>query len=165
VLPRFRSGANLTVVAVGGEHAAAIAKGRLIAIDNQIDPTTGTVKLRAEFANENEQLFPNEFVDADLLADTLHDVLLAPTTAIQRGAKGPFVYVIKPGGIVSPRQVKLGPAGSENVVIEDGLQSGERVVTEGADKLREGAAVTVPASNPPPPPADSAGSRKKSKAP
>jgi multidrug efflux system membrane fusion protein len=165
VLPRFRSGANLTVVAVGGEHAAAIAKGRLIAIDNQIDPTTGTVKLRAEFANENEQLFPNEFVDAELLADTLHDVLLAPTTAIQRGAKGPFVYVIKPGGIVSPRQVKLGPAGSENVVIEDGLQSGERVVTEGADKLREGAAVTVPASNPPPPPADSAGSRKKSKAP
>ena len=162
VLPRFRSGENLSVAAVGGEHATPIAKGHLIAIDNQIDPTTGTVKLRAEFANENELLFPNEFVDAELLADTLHDVVLAPTTAIQRGAKGPFVYVIKQGGTVSPRQVKLGPAGSENVVIQEGLQSGERVVTEGADKLREGAAVTVPASNPPAPSADSAGARKKS---
>lgn len=146
VLQRFRSGEKLTVIAFDHEGSIELARGRLFAIDNQIDSSTGTVKLRAEFANSDERLYPNQFVNAQLLVETLRDVVLAPTAAIQRGVKGPFAYVIKPDNTVSPRPVKLGPTSGERVVIDDGLQSGERVVIEGADKLREGVAVNVASS-------------------
>jgi multidrug efflux system membrane fusion protein len=159
VLQRFRSGEKLNVVALDHEGSAELARGRLFAIDNQIDSSTGTVKLRAEFPNDDERLYPNQFVNAQLLVETLHDVVLAPAAAIQRGAKGPFVYVIKPDNTVSPRPVKLGPASGERVVVKDGLLSGERVVIEGADKLREGALVALPALEQAP---DGKGPRKKS---
>jgi multidrug efflux system membrane fusion protein len=148
VLRKYRAGEKLTVVAFDHERAVELARGRLVAIDNQIDSTSGTVKLRAEFANEDERLFPNQFVNAELLVETLHDVALAPAAAVQQGAQGPFVYLIGPDSTVSAHAVKLGPASGERVVIEDGLKVGERVVVEGADKLREGMIVSLPSAEP-----------------
>ena len=143
VLKKFRAGEKPTVVAYDHDRAHELARGHLIAVDNQIDPTSGTVKLRAEFANDDERLFPNQFVNADLLVETLRDVALAPIAAVQQGAKGPFVYAVTPEKTVQTRPVKLGPSGGERVVIEDGLRPGEKVVTEGADRLRDGATVTL----------------------
>lgn len=143
ILKKFRAGEKLTVVAFDHERAVELARGRLAAIDNQIDSSSGTVKLRAEFANEDERLFPNQFVNADLLLETLHDVALAPASAVQQGAQGPFVYLIRPDSTVFARAVKLGPASGDRVVIEDGLKVGERVVVEGADKLREDMTVST----------------------
>lgn len=148
VLKKFRAGEKLTVVAFDHERAVELARGRLAAIDNQIDSSSGTVKLRAEFANEDERLFPNQFVNAELLVETLRDVALAPAAAVQQGAQGPFVYLIRPDSTVAARAVKLGPASGERVVIEDGLKVGERVVVEGADKLREGMIVSLPSVEP-----------------
>lgn len=148
VLKKFRAGEKLAVVAFDHERAVELARGRLVAIDNQIDSSSGTVKLRAEFANEDERLFPNQFVNAELLVETLRDVALAPASAIQQGAQGPFVYLIQPDSTVFARAVKLGPASGDRVVIEDGLKVGERVVVEGADKLREGMTVSLPSAEP-----------------
>ena len=144
VLKRIRRGEELTVVAYDHERSTELARGHLIAIDNQIDAASGTVKLRAQFANEDERLFPNQFVNADLLVETLHDVSLAPSAAIQQGATGPFVYAIRDDATVQARPVKVGPAQGEKVVVSEGLTVGEKVVTEGADRLREGASVTLP---------------------
>jgi membrane fusion protein, multidrug efflux system len=146
VLRRFRSGTKLGVVAFDNASSTELAKGELKAIDNQIDSSTGTVKLRAEFANEDEKLFPSQFVNIELHVETLRDVVTAPLAAIQRGPKGPFVYLIRPDNTVTPRPVKLGASAYDRVVVEAGLQSGDRVVTEGADRLREGASVTLPAA-------------------
>lgn len=146
VLRKFRSGAKLTVAAYDHERAIELAKGELVAIDNQINSSTGTVKLRAEFPNDDERLYPNQFVNAELSVETLKDVVLAPAAAIQRGAAGPFVYAIKPDDTVAVRPVKLGAAGDERVIVEQGLESGERVVVEGADRLREGAKIVLPAA-------------------
>ncbi|GLI92356.1 efflux RND transporter periplasmic adaptor subunit [Methylocystis echinoides] len=143
VLKKFRAGDTPTVVAYDHDRTHELARGRLIAIDNQIDPSSGTIKLRAEFPNQDERLFPNQFVNADLLLDTLRDVALAPVAAVQQGARGPFVYTVTAEKTVQSRPVKLGPSGAERVVIEEGLRPGERVVTEGADRLRDGAAVTT----------------------
>lgn len=148
VLKKFRAGEKLTVVAFDHERAVELARGRLVAIDNQIDSSSGTVKLRAEFANEDERLFPNQFVNAELLVETLRDVALAPASAVQQGAQGPFVYLIRPDSTVFAHAVKLGPASGDRVVIEDGLKVGERVVVEGADKLREGMTVSLPSAEP-----------------
>jgi len=150
VLKRFRSGEQLTVVAYDHErsardHSVELARGRLYAIDNQIDATSGTVKLRAEFANEDEKLYPNQFVNAELLLTTLKGATLAPTSAVQPGAKGPFAYVLGAEDSVSVRPVRLGPADGERVVIEEGLNPGERIVVEGVDRLRDGAKVTLAA--------------------
>jgi len=147
VLKKFRGGAPLEVSAYDHEKTGLIARGKLIALDNQIDSSTGTVKLRAEFPNDDESLYPNQFVNAVLHVDTLKGAVLAPAAAIQRGASGPYVYLLKPDDTVSVRPVKLGPAGDERVVVESGLENGERVVIEGADKLREGAKVALPASS------------------
>jgi multidrug efflux system membrane fusion protein len=144
VLRRFRSGAKLSVVAFDNASSTKLATGELKAIDNQIDASTGTVKLRAEFANQDEKLFPSQFVNVELYVETLHNVVTAPLAAIQRGPQGPFVYVIKPDNTVTSRPVKLGASAHDRVVVEAGLQSGDRVVTEGADRLREGASVSLP---------------------
>ncbi|MDJ0447246.1 MdtA/MuxA family multidrug efflux RND transporter periplasmic adaptor subunit [Methylocystis sp. JR02] len=144
VLKKARAGEKLTVVAYDHERVTELARGHLIAVDNQIDASSGTVKLRAEFPNEDERLFPNQFVNADLLVETLHDVALAPSAAVQQGAKGPFVYAIKDDATVQTRAVKLGPSGGEQVVVLEGLNPGEKVVVEGADRLREGAAISLP---------------------
>jgi membrane fusion protein, multidrug efflux system len=150
VLKRFRAGETLTVLAYDHEraardHSAEIARGRLYAIDNQIDATSGTVKLRAEFANDDERLYPNQFVNAELHLATLKEATLAPAPAVQPGAKGPFVYVIGADDTVAARPVRLGPTDGDRVVIESGLEAGERVVIEGVDRLRDGAKIALSA--------------------
>jgi membrane fusion protein, multidrug efflux system len=143
VLRRFRSGEKLAVVAFDHEHAGELARGVLYAIDNQIDATSGTVRLRAEFANDDERLYPNQFVNAELTVETLKRVVLAPAVAIQRGAKGPFVYALDGEDKVAVRPVRLGPRDGERAVIEAGVEPGQRVVVEGVDRLRDGARITL----------------------
>ena len=142
VMKRVRTGALLSVTAYDRTGATELGRGKLDTVDNQIDTTTGTVKLRAIFDNEQEDLFPNQFVNIKLLVDTLHDTEIVPNSAIQRGAPGTFVYVVKPDHTVTVQKVKLGPTDGQRIAILSGLQSGESVVVEGADRLRDGAKVT-----------------------
>jgi multidrug efflux system membrane fusion protein len=143
LMRRLQQGEALPVEAYDREQKTRLAAGTLLTVDNQIDPNTGTVRLKAQFPNENGDLFPNQFVNARLLADTRHDATLVPSAAIQRGVQGTYVYVVKPDKTVSVRPVKVGPADGENAAIESGLASGELVVVDGADKLREGAKVEL----------------------
>jgi multidrug efflux system membrane fusion protein len=144
ILKRLHGGAILPVNAFDRSQSMLLATGTLKTLDNQIDTATGTVKLRAQFDNEDETLFPNQFVNAQLLVDTLHDATIIPTAAIQRGAPGTFVYQVAADNTVTVRPVKLGPASGEKVSILSGLDVGDMVVVDGADKLREGAQVTLP---------------------
>ena len=118
-------------------------------LDNQIDPTTGTLKLRAVFDNPEQGLFPNQFVNIRLLVDTLHDATTVPIAAIQRGAPGTFVYLVKPGDTVAAQPVSLGPGDNQRVSITKGLEPGQAVVTDGADRLKDGAAVRLVEPAPP----------------
>lgn len=144
VLKRFRAGEELPVSVYEKDAARPLARGKLIAIDNRIDAATGTVKLRALFANEDERLYPNQFVNADILVESLKNVVLAPSASVQQGAKGPFVYVVGPERVVSARPISVRASNGAAVVVEKGLSEGERVVTLGADRLRDGATVTLP---------------------
>ncbi len=157
ILKRVQGGAVLPVTAYNRSGTTQLASGRLLTFDNQIDTTTGTVKLRAEFDNKDSALFPNQFVNVRVLVDTLHDTAVVPTSAIQRGAPGTFVYVVNADTTVSVRKVELGPVDGERIAIKSGLKTGERVVIDGADKLKDGIKVTLhepgaaapaPASNP-----------------
>jgi membrane fusion protein, multidrug efflux system len=141
IVKRLRAGATLPVTAFDRSGATTLATGTLKTLDNQIDTTTGTLKLRAEFANEDDSLFPNQFVNVRLLIDTLRDAIVVPTSAIQRGAPGTFVYLVNADNTVAVRPVTLGPASGERVAIQTGLAPGDRVVVDGADKLRNGARV------------------------
>ena len=141
VVKRVQSGEAPVVDAYDRDGRIKLASGKLVTLDNQIDPTTGTIKLKAEFANENTALFPNQFVNVRMQVDTLHGVTVVPTSAVQRGSPGTFVYRVNDDDTVSVRLVKLGPVEGEVTVIESGLQPGERVVTDGADKLRDGAKI------------------------
>jgi membrane fusion protein, multidrug efflux system len=143
VLKRMRAGATLAATAFDRTGAIKLGAGTLETVDNQIDPTTGTVKLRAVFDNTDQLLFPNQFVNVQLLVDTLHDASLVPSAAIQRGAPGTFVYLVKPGDTVAAQPVKLGPSDAQNVAVTKGLTPGEAVVTDGADRLKDGAKVRV----------------------
>ena len=120
-----------------------IATGKLLTVDNQIDTTTGTAKLKAVFANEDESLFPNQFVNVRLLLDTHKDAVTMSTAAVQRGVPGTFVYLVGGDSTVSVRPVKLGVIDGNRVEVLSGLEVGDRVVIDGADKLREGAKVIV----------------------
>jgi len=113
----------------------------LLTADNLIDPATGTVKLKAQFPNTDNALFPSQFANVRMLVDVKRDAVLVPNAAVQRGTPGTFVYVVSVERTVSVRKVKLGPAQGEVVAIETGLAAGETVVVDGADKLREGAKV------------------------
>jgi multidrug efflux system membrane fusion protein len=144
IMKRLSAGATLQVVAFDRSGVNKLATGNLVTVDNQIDPTTGTVKLRAQFDNSDEILFPNQFVNAQLLVDTLQGATLVPTSAIQRGAPGTFVYVVKPDDTAGVQVVKLGPDDGQNVTVTSGLDPGTKVVVDGADKLRDGAKVTLP---------------------
>src|SRR5215469_14919854 len=146
VFKRWHGGAVLPVTAYDRSGTVELDKGTLNTIDNQIDTTTGTVKLRAMFNNENWILFPNQFVNIQLVVDTLHDVDIVPSAAIQRGAPGTFVYLAKPDHTVAVAKVKLGPGDGQRVAVLDGLRPGENVVVDGADRLKDGAKVTVAAS-------------------
>ena len=139
---------KLPVVAYDRANTHQIAVGTLETLDNQVDVTTGTVKARANFANTDESLFPNQFVNANLLVQTLHNVARAPVAAIQRGAPGTYVYLIGADNKVSVRPVKIGPTDGNFLEVTDGLKPGDRVVIDGADRLRDGQAVVIPASTP-----------------
>lgn len=145
VLKRLHAGAALPVAAYDRSDTTRLAEGRLETIDNQIDPTTGTVKLRAVFGNAEGLLFPNQFVNARLLVDTLRGAAIVPVTAIQRGEPGIFVYVVKPDRTVAIQTVTLGPGSAQSVAVLSGLKSGEEVVTDGTDRLHAGAKVVVAA--------------------
>jgi len=145
VMQRLAAGATLPVTASNRSDTSEIATGALSTVDNQIDTTTGTVKLRASFANADEALFPNQFVNVALLVDTLHDAVVVPTPAIQRGSPGTFVFVVKPDNTVSVQPVKIGPNSGEVTAVTSGLAVGDTVVIDGADRLRDGSAVMVPA--------------------
>lgn len=142
LMRRMKTG-PLPVTAFDRTGVNKLDSGRLVTVDNQIDPTTGTVKLRAVFDNPDQILFPNQFVNIQLLVDTLHDAAIVPVAAIQRGAPGTFVYVVKPDSTVMAQAVTLGPTDNQRVAITKGLEAGQVVVTDGADRLKEGAKVTV----------------------
>jgi len=142
VMKQVKAGGILPVTAYDRTGAIALGKGRLETVDNQIDTTTGTVKLRAIFDNEQETLFPNQFVNVQLLVDTLHDTDIVPVSAIQHGAPGAFVYVVKSDQTAAVQKVKLGPSDGQHIAVLDGLQPGAKVVVDGSDRLREGAKVT-----------------------
>jgi len=145
---RLAAGAKLPVTAFDRANVKSLATGELTTFDNQIDVTTGTFKLRATFDNPDNALFPNQFVNARLLVDTLTNVVLAPNAAVQLGQDGPFVYVVKEGKTVEARKVKTGPTDSSRTVIESGLKAGESVVTDGVDRLRDGAEIRIAGAKP-----------------
>jgi multidrug efflux system membrane fusion protein len=137
------AGQKLEVDAYDRSDTKRLAQGVLMSIDNQIDITTGTVKLKAEFKNADDALFPNQFVNVRMKVRTLKDALTIPAGAIQQGNRGAFVYVVEPDGTASVRVVKIGDRTAESLVILEGIKAGERVVLEGVDRLREGAKVRV----------------------
>jgi multidrug efflux system membrane fusion protein len=143
VLTRVHAGETLPVTAMDRDGKIKLASGRLLTVDNQIDVTTGTVKLKAEFANTDNALFPNQFVNVRLRVETRHDATLVPTAAIQRGTQGTFVYVVGADQTVTVRPVGVGPINGDTIAIEKGLAPAEQVVIDGADKLRQGAKVEV----------------------
>ena len=145
-LPKLNKGfaeAPLAVDAIGPDGKSALDRGKVVVIDNQVDQTTGTVKLKAEFPNTNLQLWPGQFVNVRVLMDTRRQVVVVPTAAIQRGPNGTLVYVLRDDSTVTVRPVKLSQQDEIQSVVDAGLQAGERVVTTGFARLTEGTAVTV----------------------
>jgi multidrug efflux system membrane fusion protein len=145
VLPQVHSGQVLAVDAYDRDLKHKLASGQVLAIDNQIDQTTGTVRLKAVFANGDEALFPSQFVNARLLVNTLHNAVTVPAAAIQRSPQSTFVYAIKPDQTVESRNVVAGLTEGDDTVIQQGLAAGERVVIDGVDKLRPGMKVDTSA--------------------
>ena len=144
VLKRLRAGDPLAVEAYDREQKARLAVGTLLTADNQIDPATGTIKLKAQFANADGNLFPNQFVNLRLHLDTRRGATIVPAAAVQRGVQGTFVYVVKEDRTVALRQVKVGVTEGEGVAVDSGISAGEIVVVEGSDRLRDGAKVEIP---------------------
>jgi membrane fusion protein, multidrug efflux system len=134
---------SLPVDALGPDGKTALDTGKVVVIDNQIDQTTGTVRLKAEFPNASLQLWPGQFVNVRVLMGTLRQVVVVPTAAIQRGPDGTFVYVIKDDNTITARRVTLAQQDDVQTVVADGIQPGERVVTSGFARLTEGMPVSV----------------------
>ncbi|HVX76044.1 MAG TPA: MdtA/MuxA family multidrug efflux RND transporter periplasmic adaptor subunit [Bradyrhizobium sp.] len=143
ILKRLQEGAKLPTTALDRSSTKTLAQGTVQSTDSQIDPTTGTIKLRATFPNDDEALFPNQFVNIRLLLDTHKNVTIMPTAGVQRGVPGTFVYLVNSDNTVSVRKVELGITDGNNVEVLSGLQPGDRVVVDGADKLRDGAKINV----------------------
>ena len=143
VLDRLKAGQQLTVDAFDREQKNKLASGTLLTVDNQIDPNTGTVRLKAVFPNDDGALFPNQFVNARLLLEVKRGMTLVPSAAVQRGAKGTFVYVVKEDKTVAVRPVTVGASHGEDASISSGLAPNELVVVDGTEKLREGSKVEV----------------------
>lgn len=139
---------RLAVDAYDRDLRIRLGAGTLSAIDSQIDPTTGTIKLKATFANENEALFPNQFVNARLLVNTIQHAIIVPSAAIQRGPQRTFVYVVGPGNTVESRDVAVSMTQQDESVVASGLAAGEVVVTDGIDRLQPGASVSVQFADP-----------------
>src|SRR5215470_6709899 len=143
VMKQINAGATLQAVAYDRSQTTKLATGTLATVDNQIDTTTGTLKLKAQFDNTDNALFPNQFVNIALRIETLHDETVIPTAAVQRGAPGTFVYLVKPDDTVVVQAIKLGPGEGEKVSVRSGLSVSDRVVVDGADKLRDGAKISL----------------------
>lgn len=140
---RLRRGATLAVEAFARDGAKALARGRLVSLDNQIDTTTASLKLKAEFANDDDALFPNQFVNIALHVETRQGVVLLPAAAVQRGQDGAFVYVVDDEGLARRRAIVTGASIGDEVVADSGLDAGATLVVEGIDKLRDGIAVAA----------------------
>ena len=144
IMARVQAGATLPVTAFDRENVVQLSTGQFSSIDNVVDTTTGTVKLRAAFDNVDQRLFANQFVNVVLNLDTEKDVVTVPIAAVQRGAPGTYVYLLGEGNVVSVHPIKLGAQDGGFFAVESGLNPGDRVVTDGADRLRDGAHVSVP---------------------
>jgi len=164
LLRRLHSGVTLPVTAWDRSNTQQLASGALQSIDSQIDTTTGTIRLKALFANDDESLYPQQFVNVVLLLDTLHGATLIPQAGVQRGAPGTYVYLVNADQTVSVRKVTLGPGDANNVTITAGLTPGDTVVVDGADKLKDGAKVVFRQGGTPRP-AAAAGSAPDASAP
>jgi multidrug efflux system membrane fusion protein len=140
--------ARLPVSAYDRAGGSVLARGVLATLDNEIDTTTGTVKAKANFPNTDGALFPNQFVNMVLLVDTLQNQIIVPTTATRHGPQGDFVWVLQSDKTVKARPVTVGPGTPETVSILAGLKPGEVVITDGGDRLREGAKVVLPRAEP-----------------
>ena len=151
-----RGGHVLTAQAYDRDLSAQLATGTLQGMDNQIDPGTGTIKLKALFKNENLALFPNQFVNVRLKVDTLHQAIVIPSAALQRSTQGSYLYVVKPDSTVELRPVEVKYTEGDQTAISKGVAAGEVVVTDGIEKLRPGAKVNIPS-------ADGKGSKKAGK--
>ncbi|WP_306397389.1 efflux RND transporter periplasmic adaptor subunit [Telluria beijingensis] len=146
---RIAQDGKLPATALDRTRTDALATGSFIALDNQVDTQTGTVRAKARFANADNQLFPSQFVNLRLTVNTLRDAVVVPVTALRHGANGDFVYVLNPQErTVALRTVKRGQATVDKVQIVSGLKVGEQVITEGADRLRDGASVVLPGDRP-----------------
>jgi multidrug efflux system membrane fusion protein len=144
VMKKLAAGEKLPVAAFDRAGKTQLASGTLITADNVIDPATGTVKLKAQFANDDYALFPSQFVNARMLVDTRRNATVVPTAAVQRGTPGTFVYAVDPEKkVVSVKKVRVGPAQGERVAIEEGLSAGTLVVVDGTDRLRDGSTVEL----------------------
>jgi multidrug efflux system membrane fusion protein len=147
IMPQLSAGGLLPVTVYDRANLHELAVGQVSAVDNQIDTTTGTVKVRAQFDNTDNKLFPNQFVNARLLVTTLKNVVTVPTSAIQRGSPGAYVYVINADSTVAVRQIVTGVVDGDFTAVNSGLAAGERVVIDGTDRLRDGIHVSVVAEN------------------
>jgi multidrug efflux system membrane fusion protein len=143
VVKRTQTGEEVAVDAYDRGGKKKLATGRLLTFDNQIDTTTGTVKLKAEFPNQDGVLFPNQFVNVRMAVETRQDATLVPSAAIQRGAPGTFVFLVKPDQTVSVTPVKVGATEGETTEVVSGVEPGNLVVVDGADKLREGSKIEL----------------------
>lgn len=144
VTQRLYAGETLTVEAYDRDQHQLLATGNLFAVNSQIDPSTGTVSLKAQFQNDKNRLFPSQFVNIKLLLKTLHQAVVVPTSAIQNTTKGNLVYVLNHHTMkVQATQVKIGLAVRDITMITSGLQSGQSVIVDGTDKLTDGATVTL----------------------
>jgi membrane fusion protein, multidrug efflux system len=148
VLQRVNSGATLPVTVYNSNNTKQLATGKLFALNNQMATATGTVTLRASLPNDDEALFPNEFVNVTLLVDTLQNAVLVPTPAVQTGAPGDYVYLVNADDTVSVHKVTLGPSDGKHTVIVTGLSAGQRVVTDGLDRLSDGAKIQPSTARP-----------------
>ena len=141
VAQRFGAGTTLTVDALDRQGSRRLARGRVVTLDNQIDTATGTLKLKAEFENQDDALFPNQFINVVLHVATLRNATLIPSAAVQQGADGEYVYVLTPEHTVTLRHLLIATQNQDQVAVASGVEPGERVVVDGVDKLREGAKV------------------------
>jgi multidrug efflux system membrane fusion protein len=157
----MRAGQRLVVDAYNHDMTAKIALGFLATIDNHIDPSTATVKLRANFENKNDALFPNQFVNARLLVEQKRGVTLVPTAAVQRNSQTTYVYLVKPDSTVTVRPMTIGTTEGDDSEVTAGLEPGDVVVMTGVDKLQEGSKVSVhfPGENPAPGARSASGSK------
>jgi multidrug efflux system membrane fusion protein len=144
VMSQMKGSTPLAATVYDRANVHELGTGAVTVLDNQIDTTTGMVRFRAEFPNADESLFPNQFVNVQVLVRTLQNVITAPVPAIQRGAPGTYVYLVNPNNTVSVRKVTLGQSQGGMVQIISGLKPGDRVVTDGTDRLSDGARVIIP---------------------